>query len=133
MSDENLTLAEWQSMSGEWVDFRFTDDDLLQRGLVAGEEGAEVLAAAMQYVIAVGRAQRCVLKAEQDIRGGTAHWLAELQGEAADAFLTLLSLAHRAGFSLADAAEAKWFALVDRQYVKGPPVGLGNEQQETQR
>lgn len=114
-------LSTWQSLSGHWTDSRFPDDTMLHRGLISGEEGAEVLAAAIAYVTAIGRVQRCVLKGEQGIRGGAAHWAAELRKEVVDAQFTLLSLAHRAGFSLPDAMEEQWAALDAKQYEVGQP------------
>lgn len=115
------SVSEWQERAAGWVDSRF-DDDLLQRGLVGGEEAGEVLQSAVAYSIAVAKAQRCILKARQDIKGGTEHWMNELRGEVADAFLTLASMAHRAGFSLADAVEAKWSEIADRTYSREDPL-----------
>ncbi len=61
---------------------------------------------------------RCILKASQRIRGGEAVWLAALPDEAADVFFCLVSLAHRAGFDLAQAVEDRWTALSERTYDK---------------
>lgn len=95
----------FQVRCGAWTDSRFPDDDLKQRGLVLGEETGEVL--------------RCILKAEQDIRGGRDRWLAELPSEVADVFFCLAAIAHRAGFSLADAIEVKWREVEGRTYERG--------------
>lgn len=106
-SDESVSrfdaLEVWQRRAGEWTDSRFPDDDLSQRGLVLGEETGEVL--------------RCILKAKQDIRGGTDKWLAELPSEVADAFFCLVALAHRAGFDLGRAIEDRWEELRQRTYA----------------
>ena len=98
-------IADWQRRSAEWMASRFPDDTLQQRGLCLGEETGEVL--------------RCILKAEQDIRGGREHWMGELRGELVDVFFALVSMANRAGFDLADAIEAAWPAIEAKRF----PVG----------
>lgn len=105
MAEWDVAIAEWQQRAAEWTDSRFPDDDLSQRGLVLGEETGEVL--------------RCILKAQQNIRGGSEFWMGELSGEAADVFFCLVALAHRAGFSLSDAISARWQDLKDREYANG--------------
>ncbi|HZQ33693.1 MAG TPA: MazG-like family protein [Mycobacterium sp.] len=99
----DTTIEAYQVLAGGWTDSRFPDDDLKQRGLVLGEETGEVL--------------RCILKAEQGIRGGREKWLAELPAETADVFFCLAALAHRAGFNLSDAIFARWEELNQRTYT----------------
>lgn len=88
------TIAEWQARSGAWTDSRFPDDTIKDRGLILGEETGEVL--------------RCIIKAANDIRGGTEHWNTELRKEAVDVFFTLVALAHRADFDLEAQIEQEW-------------------------
>lgn len=104
-------IPTWQQRAGEWTDSRFPDDDLSQRGLVLGEETGEVL--------------RCILKARQNIRGGTDRWMDELPKEAADVFFCLVALAHRAGFDLLDAIEERWLDLAGRTYDRPEKVDRG--------
>lgn len=101
------SIEQWQKFSAWWTDDRFPDDTLQWRGLVLGEETGEVL--------------RCILKAEQGIRGGREKWLSELPSEVADVFFCLTALAHRAGFDLADAVAARWAELEQRTYEGGQP------------
>lgn len=98
-------IREWQARAAEWTDSRFPDDDLKQRGLVLGEETGEVL--------------RCILKAEQNIRGGRDHWMTELRKETVDVFF---ALAHRAGFDLADAIEGEWERLNAKTYGEATSI-----------
>lgn len=95
-------LEVWQRRAGEWTDSRFLEDNLLCRGLVLAEEAGEVA--------------RCILKADQGIRGGREKWLAALPAETADVFFTLVALAHRAGFDLGRAVEDRWAELSQRTY-----------------
>lgn len=118
MTSTALTVREWQDRCADWIT-RFDGDNLLQRGLVTGEESAELLEAAVAVSIGVGRVQRCILKAEQDIRGGRDFWMQELRGELADVFFCLASAAHRAGFDLSDAIDAKWARIANKEYAKG--------------
>lgn len=97
--------ARWQDRVGAWVDTTFPGDDLTRRGLMLGEETGEV--------------QRCIVKAAQDVRGGSAKWMAELPGEVADVFICLAAIAHRAGFDLDDAIAARWADLSGREYPTG--------------
>ena len=106
MTDSAATpIREWQARAADWTDSRFPDDDLKQRGLVLGEETGEVL--------------RCILKAEQNIRGGRDYWMTELRKETVDVFFTLVALAHRAGFDLSDAIEAEWARINAKTYTAG--------------
>lgn len=101
----DISIEAYQVLAGGWTDSRFPDDDLKQRGLVLGEETGEVL--------------RCILKAEQDIRGGRDKWLAELPDEVADVFFCLAAIAHRAGFNLSAAIFRRWNELNQRHYERG--------------
>lgn len=117
MTHHNLT--EWQGRMADFVDSRWPDDPMERRGLIFGEEGGEVLQAAMDFVVAVSKVQRCILKGAQDIRGGTEHWHHELRKETAQAFLVLCTLAHRGDFSLAQAVAEEWERTKDRIWPTG--------------
>lgn len=49
--------------------------------------------------------------------------LADLEEEAADAYLLLLQLAHRGGFSLRKAAARKYAEIYDAEFVFDPVAG----------
>jgi NTP pyrophosphatase (non-canonical NTP hydrolase) len=104
-TEETRPADSWQDRIGAWVDATFPGDDLTRRGLILGEETGEV--------------QRSILKAAQDVRGGSAKWMAELPSEVADVFICLAAIAHRAGFDLDAAIEARWAELSGRTYPTG--------------
>lgn len=98
----STSIATWQARAADWTDSRFPEDTMKDRGLILGEETGEVM--------------RCILKGAQGIRGGSEHWNRELRKETVDVFFCLAALAHRAGFSLADAIEEGWDALAAKTY-----------------
>lgn len=102
---EQVSIGAWQERLGEWTDTRFPDDTIKDRGLILGEECGEVL--------------RCIVKGDQDIRGGAEHWQAELRSEAVDVFFSLCALAHRAGFELQEVIAARWAEVDAKRFPRG--------------
>lgn len=64
----------------------------------------------------VGEVARCLAKGRQNIRGGTAHWAAEMRKESGDVYIALAALAAFAGFDLVDAVNDRWTTVSQRKF-----------------
>lgn len=91
---------------GAWIDRTFPDDTLMARGLVLGEETGEV--------------QRCILKANQQVRGGADLWDDQLPHEVVDVLIALLGVCHRADIDINHAVRRRWAEVRERTYPTTP-------------
>lgn len=87
---------------GVWIDSRFPDDTIERRGLILAEETGEIV--------------RCILKAAQQIRGGSDHWNDQLPDEVGDGLISLLGICHRAGIDVDQAIALRWREVRQRTY-----------------
>lgn len=94
-----IDLDVLQAEAGAWCDERFPGTNDADDALCIAEEAGEVC--------------RAVLKRKHGQRPGT-DWDAEVRLEAADVIISVLCLAYREGWSLADAVTERWEFVKNR-------------------
>jgi NTP pyrophosphatase (non-canonical NTP hydrolase) len=99
-------VKQLQAEVAEWVNRNRIDNTIETATLCVAEEAGELC--------------RAVVKRHQGIRGSAEEWTAEIRKELADIIISASYVATLEGFDLADAVDARWQVIKERDFVRDP-------------
>ena len=111
MEHSESLMERWQGPLAEWQ----------ARELPCEDKARQVLRLALGVSEEAGEVARCVLKADQQIRGGAEAWRARLGGEIGDVVVYLLQLASVEGLDFEECVEGAVSKVLARRFATSPP------------
>lgn len=99
-------MTHLELASGTYAERSWPGETVVHAGLALAEEAGEVC--------------KAILKREHGTRGSFGEWTQEVRKECGDVFLVLCDIAHREGFSLAQAVVDRYEEIVDRDLNHDP-------------
>lgn len=106
-------MVRWQGPLAEWQ----------ARELPCEDKARQVLRLALGVSEEAGEVARCVLKADQQIRGGAEAWRAKLGSEIGDVVVYLLQLASVEGLDFEECVEGAVSKVLARRFATTQEVG----------